>query len=48
MRMLLLENGKLLPQNQVFQKQITARANQSRIENGKEPQMAQLETSFTC
>jgi hypothetical protein len=36
--MLSLENGKLLPKSQVFQKQVAARAKQSSKENSQEPQ----------
>jgi hypothetical protein len=38
LRTLLLENGKLLPKSQVFQKQVAARAKQSSKENSQEPQ----------
>jgi hypothetical protein len=48
LRTLSLENGKLLPKSQVFQKQVAARAKQSRKENSQEPQEAQHEISFTC
>ena len=46
--MLLFENTKLMPQSQVFQEQLTARAKESRKENSKEPHQANHEASFTC
>jgi hypothetical protein len=48
LRTLSLENGKLLPKSQVFQKQVAARAKQSSKENSHKPQWAQYEISFTC
>ena len=48
LRMLLFENTKLMPQSQVFQEQLTARAKESRKENSKEPHQANHEASFTC
>jgi hypothetical protein len=48
LRMLLLENGKLLPKSQIFQEQVAARAKKSSKEYSQEPQMAQHEISFTC
>jgi hypothetical protein len=46
--MLLFENTKLMPQSQVFQEQLTARAKEPSGEKNQEPEQAQHQTSFTC
>jgi hypothetical protein len=46
--MLLFEKTKLMPQCQVFQEQLTARAKESSGEKDQEPEQAQHQASFTC
>ena len=45
--MLLFEKTKLMPQCQVFQEQLTARAKESSGEKDQEPEQAQHQASFT-
>jgi len=47
LRTALLQNGKLLSQSQILQKQVTPGTEGSSSQNEQEPQQAQHETSFT-